>query len=208
MARAATGQLDISRWVSERLAAAGRDPAADRALAVDGINVDTKSLEHLAPAAARQASGFYRPTRRTEVVWVEGDSELEVRFADVKVSTGRGTILVIIPVRCDQTGAESVRVPLAVGSGDLPAGVYAAASRRPLGPEVIVDVWGDALVAFAWDVVLTLVIEVAGSLGKDRTGSRLVPGELVATREGLTVVPMERHRFFGSSGLLQEPGER
>jgi hypothetical protein len=156
----------------------------------------------LLPVAARRAAGFFRPTTRTEVVWVEGESELAVGLDGWKASFGDGFVRLALPVRCDQTGAASVEVRFACGSPDRPAGLYAAAERRPQGPELIVRAWGDSLVAFAWQCLLELVTGLANAVGKDQRGNLLVPVELVATRRGIEVVPMARHRFSGSSGLL------
>jgi hypothetical protein len=77
-----------------------------------------------------------------------------------------------------------------------------ATQRRPRGPAIVVDTWGDAIVAFAWKLVLDLVTGLAGATGKDTRGNRLVPVELEATREGLAIVPMARHRFTGSAGIV------
>ena len=52
-------------------------------------------------------------------------------------------------------------------------------------------------------MVLGLVSGLAGATGKDTRGNRLVPVELEATREGLGIVPMARHRFSGSTGLTR-----
>ena len=73
---------------------------------------------------------------------------------------------------------------------------------------MIVDAWGDALVAYAWQCVLGLVSGIAGAIGKDSRGNVLVPAELTATRRGLQIVPMARHRFSGSSGLLTTATKR
>jgi hypothetical protein len=108
---------------------------------------------------------------------------------------------VTIPVRCDQTGEAEVHVTFAVGRPGRPAGLYASTQRRPRGPAVIVDTWAEAIVAFAWQIVLGLATGLAGATGKDARGNRLVPAELEATRDGLTIVPMARHRFAGSPGL-------
>jgi hypothetical protein len=94
-----------------------------------------------------------------------------------------------------------VHVTFAVGEPDRPAGLYAATQRRPRGPAIIVDTWGDAIVAFAWKLVLDLVTGLACATGKDTRGNRLVPVELEATSDGLAIVPMARHRFAGSPGL-------
>ena len=164
--------------------------------------VGTKEASTLLQVAAKRAVGLYRPTKRTEVVWVEGDSELAVGMADVQIDTDDGLIVVTIPVRCDQTGPQRVRVAFAVGGPDRPAGLYASTFRKPIGPRLIVDAWGDALVAFGWQCVLGMVAGLAGAIGKDTRGNVLVPAELNATKKGLSIVPMARHRFSGSSGLL------
>jgi hypothetical protein len=157
--------------------------------------------QRLLPVAARRAAGFFRPTKRTEVVWVEGDSELAVSITQLKVEFRPGLIGISLFVRCDQTGAAEVRVNFACGAPERPAGLYAAAQRRPYGPELIVATWGDALVAFAWQCVLALVAGLANATGKDERGNLMVPVEMVATSRGLQIVPMARHRFAGSSGL-------
>ncbi len=162
----------------------------------------TKDLSDLVIVSAKLASGFFRPTKRTEVVWVDGDSELAVGVAAVGVETTDGLVRVKIPVRCDETGPAAVEVVFAVGSPGRPAGVYASTYRRPVGPALIVDVWGEALVAFAWQTVLGLVSQLAAAAGKDERGNRLVPAHVVASKGGLSVEPMPRHRFFGSTGLL------
>lgn len=155
----------------------------------------------LLPVAARRAAGFFRPTKRTEVVWVEGESELAVSLDGLKLHFGTGILVMTLLVRCDQTGAAEVRVFFACGESQRPAGLYAAAQRRPQGPELIVATWGDALVAFAWQCVLGLVSGLANATGKDERGNLLVPVEMVATPRGLEIVPMARHRFSGSTGL-------
>ena len=179
-----------------------RGGADERRQSNVGIKLNNEALAKLVPIAAWLASGFFRPTKRTEVLWVEGDSELEVRFVDVSMKTGDGVVLVDVPVKCDQTGPQVIKVVFVTGSKSFPAGAYASTPRRPIGNELIVDAWGESLVAFAWNVLLTLTTQVAGAAGKDKRGSRFVPGELVAEKAGLVIVPMERHRFFGSSGLL------
>ncbi len=165
------------------------------------ILVPVRQASALLQVAARRASGLFRPSKRTEVVWIEGESELAVVFTGIKLTSSDGLLTVQIPVRCDQTGNAVVSVTFACGTAAEPAGLYAAALRRPHGPELIVAAWGDALVAFAWQCLLGLVSGVAGATGKDARGNVLVPVELAASRRGLHIVPMARHRFAGSSGL-------
>jgi hypothetical protein len=165
------------------------------------LRIGSDDVSGLAVEAAKRAAGFFRPTRRTEVVWVDGESELAVGLAGVRVETGDGAVVVTIPVRCDQTGETEVHVTFAVGRPGQPAGLYAATQRRPRGPAVVVDTWAEAIVAFAWQILLGLATGLACATGKDARGNRLVPAELEATSDGLTIVPMARHRFAGSPGL-------
>ena len=185
---------------------AGRLTAAPAPVPPGGVitpvRVEPAQLSPLLRVAARRASGFFHPTRRTEVVWVAGDSELAINLAELNVSLDDGVLRVVIPVRCDQTGPGVVEVVFAVGAGDRPAGLFASTYRRPTGPPLVVKVWSEALVAFAWQCVLGLVTGIAGAVGKDNRGNVLVPVEVTASKSALEVVPMARHRFAGSSGLV------
>jgi len=191
---------------------ANRLPSAPEPMAAGEIShpvlVEDKQASELLRVAARRATGLFRPTKRTEVVWVEGDSELAISLVELRVKLADGLIRVVIPVRCDQTGSGLVEVVFAVGSLKQPAGLYASTFRRPNGPELIVSVWGDALVAFAWQCVLGMVSGIAGATGKDSRGNVLVPVELAASERALKIVPMARHRFAGSSGLRTKGGAK
>lgn len=184
---------------------AKRLPMASRKM-VEGqvfepVFIEAGQSVELMRVASRRAAGFFRPTKRTEVVWVEGENELAVGIAGVDVKLSDGLIRVLIPVRCDQTGEATVEVLFATGSPTEPAGLYAATPRRPNGPEVVLAAWGGALVAFAWQCVLDLVTGIAAAIGKDARGNLLVPVELVVSARGVQILPMARHRFTGSSTL-------
>ena len=165
------------------------------------VFISARQSASLLRVASRRAAGFFRPTTRTEVVWVEGENELAVGIAGVDIKLADGLIRVLIPVRCDQSGDARVEVLFATGSPSEPAGLYAATARRPNGPEVVVTAWGDALVAFAWHCVLDLVTGIAAAIGKDARGNLLVPVELEVSARGIQILPMARHRFSGSSTL-------
>jgi hypothetical protein len=184
---------------------AKRLPMAARAMAegelFHPVFIEAGQSIELLRVATRRAAGFFRPTRRTEVVWVEGENELAVGIAGVDVKLSDGLIRLLIPVRCDQTGAATVEVLFATGSPAEPAGLYAATPRRPNGPDVVVSAWGDALVAYAWQCVLGLVTGIAAATGKDARGNLLVPVELEVSAHGIQILPMARHRFSGSSAL-------
>lgn len=184
---------------------AERLPLASRGMAEGDVGkpvfVDAGQSAELLRVASRRAAGFFRPTKRTEVVWVEGESELAVGIGEVDVKLSDGLIRVFIPVRCDQTGPATVEVLFATGSPAEPAGLYSATLRRPNGPEIVTASWGDALVAFAWQCVLELVTGMAAATGKDARGNLLVPVELAVSARGIEILPMARHRFAGSSTL-------
>jgi hypothetical protein len=194
----------FARFVADERRAK-RLPQAPRAMAEGDVfkpvSIEAGQAVALVRVAARRAAGFFRETRHTEVVWVEGGSELAVGFAAVDVKLSNGLVRLSIPVRCDQAGRAKVEVLFAVGSPDEPAGLYAATSRRPNGPEVIVAAWGEALVAFAWQCMLGLVTGISAATGKDQRGNLLVPVELAVTPRGIQIVPMARFRFAGSSAL-------
>ena len=189
---------------------AGRIAAAPASLAEGELwhplTVKDEQARALLRIAAQRASGLFRQTTRKEVVWVEGDRELAIGIAELDVTLETGFVRVLIPVRCDQTGPTKVEVAFAVGSPDEPSGLFASTFRRPIGPPLIVNAWGDALVAFAWQCVLGLVTGLAGSVGKDARGNVLVPAEFAVSRGVMEVVPMARHRFSGSSGLASNTG--
>ena len=167
--------------------------AGDR---LETVRLSRDAVAVLSTGAARRALGAAAKARtNTEVVWSDGGDELAVDPAKIEVATTAGAIAVTVPVRCDETGQVTVEVTFAVGAPGSPAGLFAATSDRPRGPAVVVDRWADALIAFAWSAVLELATSVAGTIGRDAHGDRLIPGALVATDDGLEVVPVARHRL-------------
>ena len=159
------------------------------------ITVNSERATEFLRVAARRAAGFILPTRHTEIVWVRGDSELAVSLVALNVKLADGLIRVLMPVRCDQTGNAIIEIAFVVGTPTRPAGLYAATHRRPNGPPVIVNTWGESLIAFAWQCVLGMITGIAGASGKDARGNVLVPVEVTASAKGLQIVPMARHRF-------------
>ncbi|CAH0137422.1 hypothetical protein SRABI26_00388 [Arthrobacter sp. Bi26] len=195
---------EFDRFISRKQAAGDRH-RPERPLAAGDteqpIFANAVEAAELIGAAAKRAVGLYRPSRRTEAVWVKGESQLVVGLTGFEVTTGDGLLTVVVPVRCDQTGRARVSVTFVTGTDKHPAGVYAATHRRPQGPAMIIETWGENLVAYAWQCLLGLVAGVAGAVGKDNRGNILVPAEMTVNADGITVVPMARHRFAGSTGL-------
>ena len=151
------------------------------------VSIDQQTLQNLVVALATENNA---PTQ----VWTKDSSELLVFSGKVQLALDDGMVLVTVPVSCDQSTA-SIHVPFAVGSKAQPAGLVFAADQRPRGPDVIVDVWGEALTAFAWRLLLDAVIKVAAQSGVDADGAGLVPIAFVAAPTGITLLPMARHPF-------------
>src|SRR5262249_9954247 len=95
------------------------------------------------------------------VVWEAAGSELQVITGKWTVDLNDGLIFVNIPVMCDQVPGATVQVPFAVGSAGSPAGLLVATEARPRGPDAIIAVWSEALVAFAWELLMTVATQAA-----------------------------------------------
>ena len=161
------------------------------------IPIDPRSGASLYRLVARGVAGL--STEHTDdagvVVWVSGDDELAVLVDKVRVKSGEGAVAVDIPVRCDRVGDAAVRVRFAVGSTDRPAGMMASTDERPFGPVEVVDVWGEALTAFAWQILLTSSAKLAHAAGRDADGAGLIPVAVRASLAGVAVLTMARHAF-------------
>jgi hypothetical protein len=135
------------------------------------------------------------PPDTESLLWRSGDSELLVLASRISVGGDLGTVVVSVPVRCDQSGDAVVEVPFAVGDDEHPAGMLVATEERPRGPVAVVDVWGEALVAFAWNALLTMTTALAAESGTDEDGAGLIPAAIAASTDGLRVLTMARHPF-------------
>jgi hypothetical protein len=129
------------------------------------------------------------------IVWTQGDNELAVVVDKISLRPADGVVAVDIPVRCDEVGDATVRVRFAVGSKDRPAGMLATTDERPFGPPLVIDVWGEALTAFAWQTLLQTMTRLADATGRDVDGAGLVPVALAAAPDGLALLTMARHTF-------------
>ena len=152
------------------------------------VPVPAQSFQQIFTAVATQGN-------QGSQIWVQDGSELMVMTGKATATLDDGIVLITIPVSCDQAQGVSIQVAFAVGGGNQPAGMVAATEDRPRGPAVIVDVWGDALMAFAWRVLMTVATRVAGQSGVDEDGAGLVPIAMTATKDGLSVLPIARHTF-------------
>jgi hypothetical protein len=166
--------------------------------------VSSTDLPALARAAIRAASGLPpAPAAGAPpvggVTWVDGDRELYVAVDQVDVKLAPGAISVTIPVRCDQAGAAEVDVSFAIGLPDRPLGLVAAAEDRPRGPAAVIDVWGGALIALAWQCLLDVASGVSAASGSDTAGTPLIASALHSDGKTLSVTPQARFALDGSS---------
>jgi len=159
------------------------------------IPLDPKQVLILGTTAARQAAGLASGSDADTVVWRVADNELMVLVSRVRLDVGDGMVTVTVPVHCDQAPEAEVMVPFAVGSDKSPAGLLVATETSPRGPAAIVDLWGEALTAFAWQILVTMVTELARGSGSDTDGAPLIPAGLTGSPEGLRVLTMARHTF-------------
>ena len=161
------------------------------------VDLEPGEAEALFPLAAMSAAGT---NGDNAVVWREGERALLVRPARTRVAFGTGVVAVSLHVECDQVRQATVHVSFVVGDLERPAGLVAVTDGRPRGPAVVVDAWGESLVAFAWHVVLEVLVNVAGEAGRDLDGSRLVPIGFAVQRNRFQVTPMARHGFDRQRG--------
>jgi len=136
-----------------------------------------------------------RPPRGELVLLREGENELLVDVGGIDLHFADGLLIVAIPVRCDQVRRATVQVPFAIGSSKRRAGLVATTESVPRGPALVVEIWGEALIALAWQALLGVSAAVAAESGRDLDGAGLVPVGLTATKDGLQILTMARHPF-------------
>jgi hypothetical protein len=129
------------------------------------------------------------------VLWDTGADQLLVHLSESKVVLGDGFIDAFLFVDCNEAKGASVSVTFATASSKRPFGFVFATEGRPRGPAVVVDVWGEALIALAWRALVEAASVVAGNAGRDEVGRPYIAATVVATPDGLIVVPMVPHRF-------------
>lgn len=155
------------------------------------VQVDQKDTELLFAAAL----GVDDRRRKKPVIFEQAGSELLVQLHRVRVAVLDGIILIGIPVETVETGRAEVTVAFAVGTPDRLAGMVATAEAKPRGPAAIVDLWSEALTAFAWQTLLDVVERLAARTGVDLEGAPLLPGALFAEEGRIGLIPQAAHVF-------------
>ncbi len=160
------------------------------------VNPDILQRE-LRPALGA-AAGFDRARAGNQppsVLWDDGASRLLVHLSDADVRTGPAFVDVSVAVECDQTGRDRVTCTFVTTPPERPSGFVWATESRPRGPAAVVEVWGEALVALCWQALVEVAARAAAALGTDAVGQALVPSTVVATPQGLVLIPMAAHSF-------------
>jgi hypothetical protein len=163
------------------------------AVAPEPLRIAVDDARGLLRHCAREAAGV--PAEAAQVVWATTTEQLLVRLDGVDLACALGLVTVTVPVACDQVPAGAgAGVVFGVGAPDKPAGLIMSTVYRPSGPDVIVDAWGEALTAFAWECLLRVAVTASAAVGTDAAGASLVPALVAADRDVLLVTPMARHR--------------
>lgn len=159
----------------------------------DAVEIPQKHANSLLRPVTRQVADI--PADGTPlVVWQHGTDELLVNTATATLACSSGLVRVAIKVDCDQIGKPAtVVVPLAVGAPGRPSGLVMSTFTRVDGPAVVVDIWSEALTAFAWETLLELARRLCAEVGRDTKGRALVPADISAAQGKLIVTPMARH---------------
>ncbi len=152
------------------------------------VLVQAKGLDDLLRAAIGAAT-------EQRVVWRDGDSEVLVHLDETRTKTLDGLVLVGVTLESDETGVQEITVPFGVGSASVTAGLLGVTETEPRGHPLLVERWGEAVIATAWKALLDVGQAVAAGAGTDEDGADLVPGAIVAKPEGLEIIPQARHVF-------------
>lgn len=163
--------------------------------ATDQIQLNPEQVQALLRAAALDVADAESDSAQGRVLWRHAGSELLVVPGRLQVRLSEGLLAISLPVQCDQTGDAMVHVSFAIGSARRPAGLVATTEERPRGPDVVVDLWGERVVAYLWRSLLELLESLAAESGRDEDGAPLLPAAMQASANGLTVQAMARHAF-------------
>lgn len=130
-----------------------------------------------------------------QVVWSQGDSELLVHSDKTTITCATGVVTINVLVECDQCNAVKIPVPFGVGTNKSPSGLVMTTFSDLQGPPAIVNIWSDAINAFAWESLIEVARSVSARVGKDSRGRPLVPGSIAARAGKLLIQPIARNNL-------------
>lgn len=107
------------------------------------------------------------------VVWADLDAEVVVRPNLTRLALRPGLVLVEVTLDSDQTGAQPLVVPLAIGTGVTDATRQAVTDHTPRGHAGLAGRWGEILQQAVWNAVL--------AAGNKFLGDQRVPLNLPAS---------------------------
>lgn len=136
----------------------------------------------------RQAGG------QVEVVWHDGDAEVIFHPAEARVKVLQGIVLVGILLETVETGRSMATVPFAISLKRPPlSGMLMTSERKPRGLPLLVDRWGDSVIAVAYGAIVEAANEIAAAQGRDQANAPLIAGAIFAEPNRLNVIPQARH---------------
>lgn len=126
------------------------------------------------------------------VVWNHGDSELLVHSDQTTINCTSGVVTISVTVECDQYQQVTIPVPIGVGQKKSVTGLVMSSFQDLQGPTGLVEIWSDAIIAFAWETLLELATTICAQVGNDARGLPLVPGTIGASPDRLLIQPVSR----------------
>ena len=151
--------------------------------------------DRLAAPLIRQAAADIAKSGE-RVLWDDGVNQLLVEIGGITSEAGDKRITVAIPVLCDQVRT-TMKVPFATGGEGRVAGLVTAAPDRPLGDDLVAQIWGDALIALAHQSLMSMAGALAAASGRDERNETLVPRALHAEPGLLRLDTEARRRLKG-----------
>ena len=153
------------------------------------VTLRDRDISRLIRAAVMPESGA-----RT-VLWRKAGAEVFFHPRQTCVEIRQGLIVVGICLESCETKSAILTVPFAVGTEQRLASTIMVTEQRPRGPELLVELWGEAVIAVAYEAVLQVISGIATASGSDELGQQLKPGAIIAGDDELTVVPQAFHGF-------------
>jgi len=122
------------------------------------------------------------------VVWVEDGDEVLVHLDSLRVQLLDRIVLASIDLESDQTGRQTLVVPLALASGPGPGGLLAVTEETPRGDSALVARWGRTLQEALWAGLLAVTRDHAATRGHMPVAISAAPGTLLL--HSAAVVPV------------------
>lgn len=132
------------------------------------------------------------------ILWRKAGSEILFHPRKTRTEIRNGLIIVGIVLESVETKQSVLTVPFAVGTEQRLASTVMVTEQRPRGHALLVELWGDAVIAVAYEAVLQVISGMATAAGSDQLGQPLKPGAIIASKGELTVVPQAFHAIENS----------